>query len=177
MVNGGSEANLLTLWSLLEPGDRLAFMVPNYMQGCGLGSFFGRGERHVRLRLTDDRWALDVDSSHDAVTKRTKAVMVCNPNNPTGHVLTEEEMDGSCAPPTGSARGSWPTRSTAAPSSTPTRRRPTFWGRYERVIVTSGLSKAFAMPGLRVGWAVAPADDDRPHLGAPRLHDPHPARP
>jgi aspartate/methionine/tyrosine aminotransferase len=35
---------------------------------------------------------------------------------------------------------------------------PTFWGRYERVVVTSGLSKAFAMPGLRVGWAVAPTD-------------------
>ena len=35
---------------------------------------------------------------------------------------------------------------------------PTFWGRYERVVVTSGLSKAFAMPGLRVGWAVAPPD-------------------
>jgi aspartate/methionine/tyrosine aminotransferase len=35
---------------------------------------------------------------------------------------------------------------------------PTFWGRYERVIVTSGLSKAFAMPGLRIGWAVGPAD-------------------
>jgi aspartate/methionine/tyrosine aminotransferase len=33
---------------------------------------------------------------------------------------------------------------------------PTFWGRYDRVIVTSGLSKAFAMPGLRVGWVVAP---------------------
>ena len=93
MVNGGSEANLLALWALLEPGDRLAFMVPNYMQGWGLGSFFGRASDRVRLRLTDDGWALDVDQLHDAVTKRTKAVMICNPNNPTGHVLTEQEMD------------------------------------------------------------------------------------
>ena len=38
VVNGGSEANLLALWALLEPDDRLAFMVPNYMQGWGLGS-------------------------------------------------------------------------------------------------------------------------------------------
>jgi hypothetical protein len=33
---------------------------------------------------------------------------------------------------------------------------PTFWGRYDKVVVTSGLSKAFAMPGLRIGWVVAP---------------------
>ena len=50
MVNGGSEANFLALWALLEPGDRLAFMVPNYMQGWGLGSAFGRASDRVRLR-------------------------------------------------------------------------------------------------------------------------------
>jgi aspartate/methionine/tyrosine aminotransferase len=33
---------------------------------------------------------------------------------------------------------------------------PTFWGRYDKVVITSGLSKAFAMPGLRLGWVVAP---------------------
>jgi len=35
---------------------------------------------------------------------------------------------------------------------------PTFWGRYEKVVVTSGLSKAFALPGLRIGWIVAPKE-------------------
>ena len=46
VVNGGSEANLLTLFTLLGRRDRLAFEVPNYMQGWGLGRFFGR-HRHV----------------------------------------------------------------------------------------------------------------------------------
>ena len=41
-MNGGSEANLLTLWTLLEPGDRLAFMIPNYMQGWGLAGTSAR---------------------------------------------------------------------------------------------------------------------------------------
>ena len=156
MVNGGSEANLLALWALLEPGDRLAFMVPNYMQGWGLASFFGRASDRVRLRLTDGGWALDVDQLHDAVTKRTKAVMVCNPNNPTGHVLTEREMDEIVR--AADRVGAWIVadeiyRGAELDTDETT---PTFFGRYERVIVTSGLSKAFAMPGLRVGWAVAP---------------------
>jgi hypothetical protein len=35
---------------------------------------------------------------------------------------------------------------------------PTFWGRYDKVVVTSGLSKAFAMPGLRLGWTLGPQE-------------------
>lgn len=156
MVNGGSEANFLALWSLLEPDDRLAFMVPNYMQGWGLGSFFGRESDRVRLRMVDGRWCLDVDQLHDAVTKRTKAVMICNPNNPTGHVLTEDEMDEVVR--AADRVGAWIVadeiyRGAELDTDDAT---PTFFGRYERVIVTSGLSKAFAMPGLRVGWAAAP---------------------
>ena len=158
IVNGGSEANFLALWSLLEPGDRLAFMVPNYMQGWSLGSFFGRASDRVRLRLGDEGWSLDVDQLHDAVTKRTMAIMVCNPNNPTGHVLTEPEMDDVVR--AADRVGAWIVadeiyRGAELDTVDTT---PTFFGRYERVIVTSGLSKAFAMPGLRVGWAVGPPE-------------------
>ena len=158
MVNGGSEANFLSLWSLLEPGDRLAFMVPNYMQGWGLGVFFGHASDRVRLRMADGRWQLDTDQLHDAVTKRTKAVMICNPNNPTGHVLTEAEMDEVVK--AADRVGAWIVADEiyrGAELDT-TVASPTFFGRYDRVIVTSGLSKAFGLPGLRVGWAVAPPE-------------------
>ena len=40
LCSGGSEANHLTLWTLLEHGDHLAFMLPNYLQGWGLGRHF-----------------------------------------------------------------------------------------------------------------------------------------
>jgi hypothetical protein len=156
LVNGGSEANFLALWALLDADDRLAFMVPNYMQGWGLGSFFGRASDRVRLRLDDEGWRLDVEQLHDAVTKRTKAIMICNPNNPTGHVLSGAEMDEVVR--AADRVGAWIVadeiyRGAELASDHAT---PSFFGRYERVIVTSGLSKAFAMPGLRVGWAVAP---------------------
>jgi aspartate/methionine/tyrosine aminotransferase len=158
VVNGGSEANHLVLWSVLEPGDRLAFMLPNYLQGWGLGRHYGEATDVFRLRLEGDRWALDTDELEPAIGPRTKAVMVCNPNNPTGHVLTTAEMDAIVA--AAERVGAWLIcdeiyRGAELQGEELT---PTFWGRYDRVAVTSGLSKAFAMPGLRIGWVVAPVD-------------------
>jgi aspartate/methionine/tyrosine aminotransferase len=157
-VNGGSEANLLSLWSLLDRGDRLAFMLPNYLQGLGLGSFFGGKVDTFKLKLRDGRWALDLEGLERAVGTRTRVIMLCNPDNPTGAVLTEGEMEAVIE--VAARAGAWIVADeiyrgveidTDATS-------PTFWGRYDKVIVTSGLSKAFAMPGLRIGWAVAPTD-------------------
>ncbi|HEY7668846.1 MAG TPA: aminotransferase class I/II-fold pyridoxal phosphate-dependent enzyme [Actinomycetota bacterium] len=158
VVNGGSEANHLTLWSLLEPDDRLAFMLPNYLQGLGLGHAYAERTDTFRLRLLDGRWALDLEELERSVGKRTKVVMVCNPNNPTGAVLTEPEMDAVIA--VASRVGAWIVSDEiyrgAEVDTDET--SPTFWGRYDRVAVTSGLSKAFAMPGLRTGWVVAPPE-------------------
>jgi aspartate/methionine/tyrosine aminotransferase len=158
VVNGGSEANLLALWTLLEPGDRLAFMVPNYMQGWGLGRQYGSGTDLFHLKLTGNRWALDLDELERAVTKKTKVVMVCNPNNPTGHVLSDEEM--SAVVEAARRVDAWLVADEiyrgAEIASDQT--SPTFWGLYDKTIITAGLSKAFAMPGLRVGWAVAPTE-------------------
>ncbi len=158
IVNGGSEANHLVLWTLLDRGDRLAFMVPNYLQGWGLGRHFGRATDTFRLRVRDGRWALDLEGLDRAVTKRTRAIMVCNPNNPTGAVLTEDEMDAVV----GIARraGAWIVadeiyRGAEVDGDVAT---ATFWGRYDRTVITSGLSKAFGMPGLRSGWIVAPPE-------------------
>jgi len=156
VMNGGSEANFLTLWSLLSSGDRLAFMIPNYLQGYGLGRHFGRNTDTFRLRLRDGRWALDVDGLNAAVGKKTRAIMVCNPNNPAGSVLSEDEMDAVVA--AADRVGAWIVADEiyrGAELRTDVA-SPTFYGRYDKVVVTSGLSKAFAMPGLRLGWVVAP---------------------
>lgn len=158
VVNGGSEANFLTLWTLLEPGDRLSFMVPNYLQGWGLGRYFGEATDTFELKLRDGRWALDLDGLEKAVTAKTKVIMVCNPDNPTGAVLTYQEMDAIVA--AADRAGAWLLvdeiyRGAEVDTDVAS---PTFWGRYEKTVVTSGLSKAFGMPGLRIGWAVAPPE-------------------
>jgi len=158
VVNGGSEANFLALWTLLEPGGRLAFMVPNYMQGRGLGEHLGAGTDTFSLRPRDGRWALDLDELEAAVGPDTQVVMVCNPDNPTGSVLSEAEMDAVVA--AAERVGAWIVadeiyRGAEVDTDETT---PTFWGRYDKVAITGGLSKALAMPGLRIGWIVAPPE-------------------
>jgi hypothetical protein len=130
-------------------------MVPNYLQGWGLGRAFGGRTDTFRLVERGGRWALDIGSLERAVGKRTRAIMVTNPNNPSGAVLDEEEMDAVVR--IARRAGAWIVsdevyRGAEVRGGT----SPTFWGRYDRVIVTGGLSKAFGMPGLRIGWVVAP---------------------
>lgn len=160
VTTGGSEANYTTLWGLLDDSARAAVMIPNYMQSWGLARAFG--DRADPYRLVERsgpggrRWALDLESFERAVTRRTRVVFVTNPNNPTGAVLTAEEMDAVIR----AARraNAWIVsdeiyRGAEVRSDATT---PTFWGRYGKVIVTAGLSKAFGLPGLRIGWIVGP---------------------
>src|SRR5579872_5874906 len=170
VVNGGAEANYMILWSMLEKSDRAAVMLPNYLQTWGLArAYAGRAdaiwlkERRENGKL---RWALDLDSLQRAVTKKTRLIVITNPNNPTGGVLTEAEMDAVVR----AAR-----RANAWLLSDEIYRgaelqdglTPSFWGRYDKLLITSGLSKAFGMPGLRIGWIVGP-----PKMIA-RLHSYH----
>jgi aspartate/methionine/tyrosine aminotransferase len=159
VTNGGSEANYVTLWTLLEPGKRLAYMIPNYLQGWGLGHAYADGVDTFQLLLQEEdgqyRWALDVEDLRHAVTPKTNVIMVTNPNNPTGSVLSYSEMDAILD--IARKAGTWlVVDEIYRGAEFEGDMSPTFWGRYEKVIITSGLSKAFGMPGLRIGWVVAP---------------------
>jgi len=91
------------------------------------------------------------------VTPKTRAILLCNPNNPTGARLDAPTLDEICR--IASTVGAWVVDDEiyrgAEREADDT---PTVWGRYERAIVTSGLSKAYGLPGLRIGWVVAPPD-------------------
>jgi aspartate/methionine/tyrosine aminotransferase len=159
VTNGGSEANFTALWGLLEKNDHAAVMLPNYLQSWGLSRAFAVKTTAFHLverrEQGNARWALDVDSLRRAVSKKTKLIVVTNPNNPTGAVLNEKEMDEVIRVARGANawllldeiyRGA----EVSGPLS------PTFWGRYDKLLITSGLSKAFGLPGLRIGWIVGP---------------------
>ena len=162
VTNGGSEANCILLMRLVEPGDEIVFLTPNYMQAAGLARGLGAIVRPWRLREAEQadktrRWAPDLAELKTLVTPRTRAILLCNPNNPTGARLDAPTLDAVCA--IAASVGAWVIDDEiyrgAEREADDT---PTVWGRYERAIVTSGLSKAYGLPGLRIGWAVAPPD-------------------
>lgn len=158
VTNGGSEANFTALWGLLDPDDHAAIMLPNYLQSWGLSRAYSAKTTTFQLveHKANNRWALDIESLRRAVTKKTKLIVVTNPNNPTGAVLNEEEMSELIR--VACKANAWLLvdeiyRGAEVRDSI----TPTFWGRYDKLLITSGLSKAFGLPGLRIGWIVAPA--------------------
>ena len=158
VANGGAEANFVACWRLIEPGDEVVVMQPNYGQVQGLAEGFGAIVRPWPLReeraAPASRWAPDVDELRALVTGRTKLIAVCNPNNPTGARLTEGEVAAVCE--VAGRHGAWVLSDEIYRGvERDGVETPTVWGRTERVIVTGGLSKAYGLPGLRIGWAVA----------------------
>jgi aspartate/methionine/tyrosine aminotransferase len=156
VTNGSAEANFLAMWTLLEPGDEVVLMVPNYMQIWGIARSFGVEVKSFRLR-EELGWAPDIEELREQVTPRTKVIAVCDPNNPTGAVLSPDQMKAivEIADRVGSYVYSDEVYRGAELDG---REQPSFHGLYDRVIVTAGLSKALAHPGLRIGWLVGPED-------------------
>ena len=157
VTNGGAEANFVACWRLVEPGDEVVVMQPNYGQVHGLAEGFGAIVRPWRLREDRTgpapRWAPDLDELQTLVTNRTRLVAVCNPNNPTGARLTEAEVAAVCE--IADRHGAWVLSDEIYRGvEREGIETPTAWGRTERVIVTGGLSKAYGLPGLRIGWVV-----------------------
>jgi aspartate/methionine/tyrosine aminotransferase len=156
VTNGGSEANYVTTWSLLEPDDVVVMQTPNYMQIWGAAEAFAGEVRGFRL-VEERGWRPDLAELNERVDDAVKLIVVTNPNNPTGAILDEDEIDDIVA--TAERVGAWIVADEIyAGAELDGVRSPTFWGRYDRVVITAGLSKAYGLPGLRLGWAVGPAD-------------------
>ncbi len=73
------ESNFITSWSLLEPGDEMVYMLPNYQQLWGLARSFGSTVKPFHLRQ-ELNWEPDIYELQNAISRKTKLIAVCNPN-------------------------------------------------------------------------------------------------
>jgi aspartate/methionine/tyrosine aminotransferase len=155
-TSGSSEANFLLIWSLIEPGDEVLFELPNYMQMWGLLKAFSARVKPFRLR-EDLGWQPDLGEMKRLVTSKTKVIVLTNPNNPTGAVLDPgimKEIVGLAA-----GVGAWILADEVYQGAELSGiRTPSFWGAWEKTLVVNGLSKAYGLPGLRIGWIAGPED-------------------
>lgn len=164
VTNGSSEANFIAAWSLFEKGDEVVIMVPNYMQTWGLAKTWGLSVKPLRLK-EENGWQFDLEDLKSLVTKRTKAIQVCNPNNPTGAIMAPEQRKAliDAAKDSGAWLLSDEVYLGAEREATITE---SLWGYHEKTLITNGLSKAYAMPGLRIGWLMGSPeglDGVKPH--------------
>lgn len=152
---GAIEANYITIRTLLSPGDDIIIMRPNYMQIWGVAKNHKLNIKTFNLNEERD-WAPDLDELKSVLTSKTKLIAVCNPNNPTGYILTDNEMGAIVS--AADSVGAWILadevyRGAERVASDETK---SFYSLYDKVIATGSMSKAYGLPGLRTGWAVGP---------------------
>jgi len=152
VCTGSSEANFVASWHLFEKGDEIVLMVPNYAQIWGLAKTWGLKIKPLRLK-EELGWQFDPEDLKALVTKKTKAVQVCNPDNPTGAVIAPEQRKALLDIVKDS--GSWLLSDEIfLGAEREGRITESLWGHHDKTLITNGLSKGYGLAGLRTGWLV-----------------------
>lgn len=152
---GATEAMAAVFLALVEPGDEVILLEPFY-ENYGPDAILA-GATPVFVSLERPGWKLDIDAIREAVTARTKAIVLNTPHNPTGRVFTRDELRQLaelCV-----EKNLW-----AFTDEIYEHIRyagdhhvlATFPGMRSRTVTISGLSKTFSCTGWRLGYAIAP---------------------
>jgi aminotransferase len=160
---GATEAMVSTLLATVNPGDEVIVIAPFYENYWPDSVLAGATPRFVHVRepaMTDqewgDPWRLDLDELRAAFNERTAAIVINTPNNPTGKLLSEEELRvvaelchrWDALAITDEIYEHIVYRGKHVPLAT-------LPGMRERTITISGISKTYSVTGWRVGWAIA----------------------
>jgi aspartate/methionine/tyrosine aminotransferase len=157
VTTGAAQANFTSILTLMDPGDEIVVMLPNYMQIYGLAKNYRLNVQTFSLK-EELGWGVDLDELNSVVSQKTVLIAVCNPNNPSGHIMTEDERLALVN--AADKVGAWILADEvyAGAEHHTDEVTPSFWGEHDRVLAIGSLSKAYALPGLRVGWVVAPEE-------------------
>jgi aspartate/methionine/tyrosine aminotransferase len=159
VVGAGAKPIIWNLLSaLLDPGDELIYADPAYPAYASAASYLEAKPVPVHL-LEARNWRLDLDELAAKITDKTKALVINSPHNPTGGVLTRDDLETIAAlaiehdflviaDEIYSRNIYGPTFETITGIA----------GMRERTIVVDGFSKAYAMTGWRLGYCIAPVE-------------------
>lgn len=157
--SGGVNALMMAAQAILDPGDEVVAVVPLWPNLTEIPAILGAKVKRISLQIKDGRWHLDLHTLLDAITAKTKAVLLNSPNNPTGWVISSNDLKTlleHCR-----RIGTWIISDEAY-------ERLVFDGSYcapsildiadsnDRVLVANTFSKTWQMTGWRLGWLVIP---------------------
>ena len=153
VTSGSSEAIFLSAVLTVSEGDKVVMMTPNYLSFNGIAEALGAEVNYVPL-IKKEKWKWDLETLDAMVGNKTKVISICNPNNPIGSVLSTNQMEKiiEIAQKVGAYLLVDEVYIGAELGLNETK---SFIGLYEKTIITSGLSKSYSNPGLRIGWIVS----------------------
>jgi capreomycidine synthase len=152
VTHGSTDANFMIMHALLEPGDEVLVLDPCYQQLYGIAEAMGCRLRHWQLRA-EWGWRPDLAALDRALTPDTRMIVVNFPHNPTGASLTPAEQEALVA---AAARvGAYLVWDGAFGELTYDEAPLPLPIDYPRSLSMGTLSKAYGLPGLRVGWCIA----------------------
>jgi aspartate/methionine/tyrosine aminotransferase len=158
---GGVNALMLAVQALVDAGDEVVAVTPVWPNLTAQAQIMGGTLRTVALVPKDGAWTLDLQALLDAITPRTKLLIVNAPNNPTGWTLTSEEQAAILAHCR--ATGTWILADEVYENlyfeASPTGCAPSFLdvaNPEDRLVVVHSFSKSYLMTGWRLGWVVMP---------------------
>jgi aspartate/methionine/tyrosine aminotransferase len=150
VVTGAAEALLILFWLAAEPGANVIVPAPGFPPFSALPQSFGLETRYYRFGR-ERGFTVEVDEIEALVDRKTKLILVNNPHSPTGAILTDDQMEhlhAFC-----SDRG---VQLVSDEVYHPIHHNEKIQSaaRLPGVTVINDLSKAFSLPGLRIGWII-----------------------
>jgi hypothetical protein len=167
---GTSFANYLALAAATEPGDEVLIEEPTYDPLLGAARYLGLSIKRFQ-RKRENHFAVDMADVERNFTSRTRVIVLCNLHNPSG-ASTPDTVLSELAALAGKNRGYVLVDEVYRELLFAAEPQTAFHIDPERVIVTSSLTKAYGLSGLRCGWILA-----APELAQRmwRIHDVHAA--
>jgi aspartate/methionine/tyrosine aminotransferase len=152
ITHGAAEANFLLLNYLVDPGDECILLVPNYMQFFGILRGIGAKVNLTYLDSTEG-YKPNIEEIKLLTSKKTKVIILTNPNNPTGAKLTEDELKAICD--IAEENDAYVIGDEVLSGlEFEGRKSPSVVDIYEKGVSTRSVSK-LGLSGLRVGWIAA----------------------
>lgn len=157
VTHGTVGANSLVHQALVSRGDRVISVVPTYQQHYSIPQSIGAEVVHLKLR-EQNGFLPDLAELRELATPGTRLIAINNPNNPTGALMDRAMLEGIAA--IARDAGAWILcdevyRGTDQDGAGMTASMADI---YEKGISTAGMSKAFSLAGLRLGWVAGPRE-------------------